>query len=42
MRTTPAERLLLANGELTTSLLVIYGGIVAFAHSNTNLVFGPL
>jgi sterol desaturase/sphingolipid hydroxylase (fatty acid hydroxylase superfamily) len=23
-------------------LLVIYGGIVAFAHSNTNLGFGPL
>jgi sterol desaturase/sphingolipid hydroxylase (fatty acid hydroxylase superfamily) len=33
---------LLANGELTTTLLVIYGGIVAFAHSNTNLGFGPL
>ncbi len=33
---------LLANGELTTTLLVVYGGIVAFAHSNTNLGFGPL
>jgi sterol desaturase/sphingolipid hydroxylase (fatty acid hydroxylase superfamily) len=33
---------LLANGALTTTLLVIYGLIVAFAHSNTNLGFGPL
>jgi sterol desaturase/sphingolipid hydroxylase (fatty acid hydroxylase superfamily) len=33
---------LLANGALTTSLLVIYGAIVAFEHSNTNLGFGPL
>jgi sterol desaturase/sphingolipid hydroxylase (fatty acid hydroxylase superfamily) len=33
---------LLANGELPTILLVIYGGAVAFAHSNTNLSFGPL
>jgi sterol desaturase/sphingolipid hydroxylase (fatty acid hydroxylase superfamily) len=33
---------LLANGELPTLLLVIYGGSVAFAHSNTNLSFGPL
>jgi sterol desaturase/sphingolipid hydroxylase (fatty acid hydroxylase superfamily) len=33
---------LLANGELTTTLLVIYGLVVAFAHSNTNLGFGPL
>jgi sterol desaturase/sphingolipid hydroxylase (fatty acid hydroxylase superfamily) len=33
---------LLANGELPTLLLVIYGGVVAFAHSNTNLSFGPL
>jgi sterol desaturase/sphingolipid hydroxylase (fatty acid hydroxylase superfamily) len=33
---------LLANGELSTMLLVIYGGVVAFAHSNTNLSFGPL
>ncbi len=33
---------LLANGALSTTLLVIYGAIVAFAHSNTNLGFGPL
>jgi hypothetical protein len=33
---------LLANGSLPTTLLVIYAGIVAFAHSNTNLGFGPL
>ena len=33
---------LLANGALTTTLLVIYGATVAFAHSNTNLGFGPL
>jgi sterol desaturase/sphingolipid hydroxylase (fatty acid hydroxylase superfamily) len=33
---------LLANGALSTTLLVIYGGVVAFAHSNTNLGFGPL
>jgi sterol desaturase/sphingolipid hydroxylase (fatty acid hydroxylase superfamily) len=33
---------LLANGELSTLLLVLYGGAVAFAHSNTNLSFGPL
>jgi sterol desaturase/sphingolipid hydroxylase (fatty acid hydroxylase superfamily) len=33
---------LLANGELPTLLLVVYGGAVAFAHSNTNLSFGPL
>jgi len=33
---------LLANGALSASLLVVYGGIVAFAHSNTNLGFGPL
>lgn len=33
---------LLANGALPTTLLVIYGAIVAFAHSNTNLGFGPL
>jgi sterol desaturase/sphingolipid hydroxylase (fatty acid hydroxylase superfamily) len=32
---------LLANGELPTLLLVIYGGAVAFAHSNTDLSFGP-
>jgi sterol desaturase/sphingolipid hydroxylase (fatty acid hydroxylase superfamily) len=33
---------LLANGALSITLLVIYGAIVAFAHSNTNLGFGPL
>jgi sterol desaturase/sphingolipid hydroxylase (fatty acid hydroxylase superfamily) len=33
---------LLANGALPTTLLVIYGAWVAFAHSNTNLGFGPL
>ncbi|HWC21652.1 MAG TPA: sterol desaturase family protein [Flexivirga sp.] len=33
---------LIANGELPTLLLVFYGGAVAFAHSNTNLGFGPL
>jgi hypothetical protein len=33
---------LLANGAVSTSLLVIYGGILAFEHSNTNLGFGPL
>jgi sterol desaturase/sphingolipid hydroxylase (fatty acid hydroxylase superfamily) len=32
---------LLANGELPTLLLVVYGGAVAFAHSNTDLGFGP-
>lgn len=32
---------LLANGALPTTLLIIYGGIVAFEHSNTNLGFGP-
>jgi sterol desaturase/sphingolipid hydroxylase (fatty acid hydroxylase superfamily) len=33
---------LLANGAMPTTLLVIYGATVAFAHSNTNLSFGPL
>jgi sterol desaturase/sphingolipid hydroxylase (fatty acid hydroxylase superfamily) len=33
---------LLANGALSTTLLVIYAAIIAFAHSNTNLGFGPL
>jgi sterol desaturase/sphingolipid hydroxylase (fatty acid hydroxylase superfamily) len=33
---------LLANGELPTLLLVVYGGSVAFAHSNTNMSFGRL
>ena len=34
--------ILLANGVASTTLLIVYGGIVAFAHSNTNLGFGPL
>jgi sterol desaturase/sphingolipid hydroxylase (fatty acid hydroxylase superfamily) len=34
--------ILLANGAVTTTILIVYGGIVAFAHSNTNLGFGPL
>ena len=33
---------LLANGAVPTTLLVIYAGFVAFEHSNTNLGFGPL
>ena len=33
---------LVANGKLTSTLLVVYGATVAFAHSNTNLGFGPL
>ncbi|HEY3841886.1 MAG TPA: sterol desaturase family protein [Acidimicrobiales bacterium] len=33
---------LLANGTLSATLLVLYGATVAFAHSNTNLGFGPL
>ena len=33
---------LLANGALSIPLLVIYGSVVAFAHSNTNLGFGPV
>jgi sterol desaturase/sphingolipid hydroxylase (fatty acid hydroxylase superfamily) len=33
---------LVANGALSTTLLVVYAGVVAFAHSNTNLGFGPL
>ncbi|HEX3793987.1 MAG TPA: sterol desaturase family protein [Acidimicrobiales bacterium] len=33
---------LLANGALSSTLLVVYGLTVAFAHSNTNLGFGPL
>jgi sterol desaturase/sphingolipid hydroxylase (fatty acid hydroxylase superfamily) len=33
---------LVANGAVSTSLLVAYGVFVAFAHSNTNLHFGPL
>ena len=34
--------MLLANGALSVTVLAIYGGIVAFAHSNTRLSFGPL
>ncbi len=33
---------LLANGALSLTMLALYGGIVAFAHSNTRLGFGPL
>jgi sterol desaturase/sphingolipid hydroxylase (fatty acid hydroxylase superfamily) len=33
---------LVANGAMPTTLLVVYGAAVAFAHSNTNLGFGPL
>ena len=33
---------LVANGGLPAMVLVIYGAAVAFAHSNTNLGFGPL
>lgn len=33
---------LLANGALPTTMLVVYAGVVAFEHSNTNLGFGPL
>jgi sterol desaturase/sphingolipid hydroxylase (fatty acid hydroxylase superfamily) len=33
---------LLANGAISSTFLVVYGGIVAFAHSNTALSFGPL
>jgi sterol desaturase/sphingolipid hydroxylase (fatty acid hydroxylase superfamily) len=33
---------LLANGAMSITLLVIYGGFVAFAHSNTKAGFGPL
>lgn len=33
---------LVANGTLSRTLLVVYAAIVAFAHSNTNLGFGPL
>jgi sterol desaturase/sphingolipid hydroxylase (fatty acid hydroxylase superfamily) len=33
---------LLANGAVTTSVLIAYAAFVAFAHSNTNLSFGPL
>ncbi len=33
---------LLANGTATITVLVVYGSMVAFAHSNTRLSFGPL
>jgi sterol desaturase/sphingolipid hydroxylase (fatty acid hydroxylase superfamily) len=33
---------LLANGAMTTTVLVFYGAMVALAHSNTRLGFGPL
>jgi sterol desaturase/sphingolipid hydroxylase (fatty acid hydroxylase superfamily) len=33
---------LLANGSLSITVLALYGAIVAFAHSNTRLGFGPL
>jgi sterol desaturase/sphingolipid hydroxylase (fatty acid hydroxylase superfamily) len=34
--------ILLHNGVVSALLLVLYGGWVALAHSNTNLTFGPL
>ncbi len=33
---------LLSNGALSVTALVFYGGMVAFAHSNTRAGFGPL
>lgn len=33
---------LLANGSLSLTVLALYGAVVAFAHSNTRLGFGPL
>ena len=33
---------LLTNGAVSTSVLIAYAAFVAFAHSNTNLGFGPL
>ncbi|HEY3842955.1 MAG TPA: sterol desaturase family protein [Acidimicrobiales bacterium] len=33
---------LIANGSMSTTILVVYAAIVAFAHSNTNLGFGVL
>jgi sterol desaturase/sphingolipid hydroxylase (fatty acid hydroxylase superfamily) len=33
---------LLANGAMSTTFLVVYAATVAFAHSNTNMGFGPL
>jgi sterol desaturase/sphingolipid hydroxylase (fatty acid hydroxylase superfamily) len=34
--------ILVHNGTVSALLLVLYGGWVALAHSNTNLTFGPL
>jgi sterol desaturase/sphingolipid hydroxylase (fatty acid hydroxylase superfamily) len=34
--------LLLANGNLSITVLALYGAMVAFAHSNTRLGFGPV
>jgi len=34
--------ILISNGTIPTSLLVVYAAVVAFEHSNTNLGFGPL
>ena len=33
---------LLANGAVPTTMLVVYAAVVAFEHSNTNLGFGPI
>jgi sterol desaturase/sphingolipid hydroxylase (fatty acid hydroxylase superfamily) len=33
---------LLANGAVPTTMLVVYAAVVAFEHSNTNLGFGPV
>ncbi len=34
--------ILVKNGVVSTMMLVLYGGWVSLAHSNTNLTFGPL
>ena len=34
--------ILLANGAVPTTMLVLYAAVVAFEHSNTNCGFGPL
>jgi sterol desaturase/sphingolipid hydroxylase (fatty acid hydroxylase superfamily) len=34
--------ILVANGAVPITLLVVYAGVVAFEHSNTNLSYGPL
>ncbi len=34
--------MLLANGTLSVTVLAVYAAVVAFAHSNTRLSFGPL